>query len=308
MLPLLLGAGGARAEEPAAEPAEAPACQPPVIHRHATLLPANAPGFLVDAGTGRISEVRVVQTDMNRTIPIALEDDFVRFGAPLEPYTHLSVEISDDCAGRERPVNYMLDVTPEAPRPTALGTLTVGRQVEGLLPLGGVAGSRVDEYGWEPVGVFRESTLRLPPKTLPYEALLRVRFVYDGREDAPVPPEAVLVEERYKSVVHARCDRGRDVPGIGEGTHRIEAIGVFMGMDLELRAGPADVKLECTPEAVDQVEGHRTAIAMRPWYELYRWFRRIRQDAFAILVLLGFGWALVRFKRKRQKNWPFAPD
>jgi hypothetical protein len=321
MAPLVLSPVCAQAEptpeptaeptpEPTAEPApETPACDPPVIHRHATMLPANAPGFLIDEGSGgSVTSVHVSRLDTRETIPVTLIDDFVRFDGPIEPRTHLTVEIHDGCAAAEAPVNYSLDVGEEVPVPTSLGALMVGEQVEGLLPLGGVAGSKVDAYGWEPVGVFRETVLHVPPNVLPYDALLDVTFVYDGREGAPTPPETGLVGDRYKSVVHARCDRGSDTPGIGEGSHRIEAIGVFTGMDLSLRVGPAKVALECTPKARAAVEGHRQAIALRPWYELGRWLRSIRQDAFAIIVLVSFGWALIRWKRKRARNWPFSAD
>ncbi len=281
--------------------AEPPDCTAPSV-LPAGVLPQNAGGFRVVGGDGGgAPEVIVRRAGEAEPLPTRfVGPQLVRIDAELVAGEELAIELRDGCAARERPVLSRLRIGAERSRPVVLGTLSIGPEQAGEIPLPLSSGCMVDDF--EPaLGVYRIVELAPDPSSLAWLPLLPFVLRAPGAAggdlvaleggDPAAPP---------RFLVYARCDGGAG--GLAEGEHEFVLETRAEGLEFALRTPATRAPLHCTEGALALVEEERAARARRALLlDVERATIRHGPLLFGGLLFVVFGFFWGRRRRKSRQ-------
>ncbi len=245
-------------------------------------VPANAPGFWwrasrdSDAATSeavtvtRVGDEGVPATELEVTrtwVPPGVSatgearPGGVLLGLALQAGERLHVEAGDACViGGRAPFTASVAVTPAAPVPTRLGSLSASAPVRGPLAVASDGGG----CSRERQTVYADVMLELHPVAQPWADLL----LYETRVDGALytaaasaihgPPPHVSWQGRGRDRIFALCEGAAAGPqeavGVSAGAHEVQLIARLPGSDTRIASDTVRVELTC-PAVADSEAG-----------------------------------------------------
>jgi MYXO-CTERM domain-containing protein len=222
------------------------ACMPPSV-TVGEQVPANAPGFHVDADTGSDAPRYVLKrVDVDEVISLKRVGDTLMPETPLVLHAQYVLRTIDVCDGVEDVMEQHFVVVSAAAPPEWLGVLDVTATDQIDVVSTDEEGFCVDE---RLAGV--EVALSDSPDLYFWGELMDFELIVDGEPWTPAVAPAWTIDSEtreLRSAIYASCEGAPDfavADGVASGEHRVVARAHLPGSNIVVESEPLDVVVHC---------------------------------------------------------------